>query len=100
MNEVYEMPKKADESLKTKGGTYHSQMAAVNKYEEKNKDIEQVKVRLPKGSQDKLNEYVAKKAEEFPEDPRYSSFTGKYWRPSVNALIRSLIEEELGESLD
>lgn len=114
MKEVLDtMPKTADATLKTqpeqsyevkrqtKGGTYHSQIDAIKKYEEKNKDLmEQVKVRLPKGTQELLQNYVAEKAEEFPEDPRYSTYTGRYWRPSVNALIKALLEEELGRSLD
>ena len=34
------------------------------------------------------------------ENLRYSSYNGKTYRPSVNALIRALIEEEMGVSLD
>lgn len=104
------MPKQADESLKTQkgtytvereaeGGTYLSQKKASQKWE-KNKPQEKIIVRVPEGSRDKINEYVTAKAAEDPTNLKYSSYNGKAYRPSVNALIKALLEEEMDESLD
>lgn len=104
------MARKPDESLKSQageytvtrqapGGRYKSQKDATEKYEKDN-PMEKIIVRVPAGSRDKINEYVQKKATENPQDLKYSSYNGKAYRPSVNALIKALLEEEMGISLD
>lgn len=61
--------------------TINSRRKANRKYEQK---FEQVKVRLPQGSKEKINKYVAE--------------TNKF--SSVNAMLKALIENEIGETLD
>ena len=68
-----------EETIQTK--TYKSQRVASANYE-KNK-VEQITVRLPKGSRQILQNYVNK--------------SNKY--DSVNNMIKSLIENEIGQSL-
>ncbi len=86
------MPKKADDSKKQlvikaqeeqvlDTNTYASQRKAIKKYEG---TVEQLTVRLPKGSRSLLNDYIAK--------------SNKY--SSVNAMIKELLEKEIGKSLD
>ncbi len=91
------MPKKADPTLKTESGIYHSQIRQIEKYEEK---VEKIIVRVPEGSRAAITKYVEEKAEAEPKNLKYNSYNGKAYRPSVNALIRSLIEEEIGVNLD
>ena len=91
------MPKKADPTLKTESKIYYSQIRQNEKYEEK---VEKIIVRVPEGSRAAITRYVEKKAEADPENLKYSSYNGKAYRPSVNALIRYLIEEEMRENLD
>ena len=87
-----DMPKQSDKTKKqlvipatnekiVDTNTYNSQRRAIKKYEG---TIEQITVRLPKGSRNKLNEYITR--------------TGKY--KSVNTMIKSLLETEIGFSLD
>lgn len=83
----------ADAAKKNESGVYYSQKVASEKYEQK---IEQLTLRVPAGTRELLKVYVQKKAEENPENPKYNSYNGKAWRPSVNALITYLIEEETG----
>lgn len=89
--EVRYMPKSADESKKQlvihatteqviDTNTYNSQRRAIKKYESK---VEQLTVRLPQGSREQLNEYIKS--------------NGKY--SSVNAMIKALLENEIGHSL-
>ena len=61
--------------------TIHSRRKANKEYENK---IEQLTVRLPQGSREELNKYVA-------ESKKYSS---------VNTMIKALLEKEIGHSLD
>lgn len=61
--------------------TANSQRKAIKQYEQK---FEQVKIRLPIGSRDKIKKYVTK--------------SNKY--SSINAMLKSLIENEIGENLD
>lgn len=61
--------------------TINSQRKAIKKYESK---VEQLTVRLPQGSREKLNDYIAK-------SDKYSS---------VNNMIKALLENEIGQSLD
>ena len=91
------MPKKADPTLKTESGIYFSQKTASKNFE---KTVEKIIVRVPEGSRAAITKYVEEKAGAEPENIRYSSYNGKVYRPSVNALIRSLIEEEMGVNLD
>ena len=91
------MPKKADPSKKNASGIYRSQIKWTEKFES---SVEKIILRVPEGSRAAITEYVNQKAEEDPENLKYSSFNGKAYRPSVNALIRSLLEEEMGINLD
>ena len=91
------MPKIADPALKTKSGIYLSQKKQSAKFEEK---VEKIIVRVPEGSRAAITKYVEEKAEAEPENLKYSNYNGKAYRPSVNALIRSLIEDEMGVNLD
>ena len=61
--------------------TINSQRKAMKEYEKK---IEQLTVRLPQGSRDKINKYVKSN----------DMFT------SVNEMIKSLIEIEIGQALE
>jgi hypothetical protein len=94
---VITMPKKADPTLKTESGIYRSQIRQNEKFEER---FEKIIVRVPEGSRAAITKYVEEKAEAEPENLKYSSYNGKAYRPSVNALIRSLIEDEMGVNLD
>ena len=91
------MPKKPDPSLKTESGIYHSQKRQSEKFEEK---VEKIIIRVPEGSRAAITAYVEERANAEPENLKYNSFNGKAYRPSVNAMIRKLIEEEMGISLD
>ena len=91
------MPKKKDPSLKNESGIYYSQVKQSKSFEEK---VEKIIVRVPEGSRAAITQYVEEKAEADPENLKYSNYNGKAYRPSVNAMIRSLIEEEIGVSLD
>lgn len=70
-----------DNTIIRKTKTRNSQRKAIKEYEQK---FEQVKIRLPKGSRDKINQYIA-------ESNKYTS---------VNAMLKSLIENEIGQTLD
>lgn len=72
---------------------YESHAKSAQKFEEK---MEQVKIRLPVGSRELVQAYVTAKAKEDPTNPRYSAWNGKAWLPSVNALVRALLEQEMG----
>lgn len=74
------------------GNVYKSQIRASKKWEAKNPQ-EKIILRLPEGAKDLLTAYVQKKSLEEPNNPKYSTDKG---RPSVNALIRTLLEEEIG----
>lgn len=73
-----EMPKKADENLKTESGVYKSQLKASEKYDKNN--VDNIRLRVPKGWKEQMQEYVAR--------------SDKY--NSVNAMICDLIREEIG----
>lgn len=77
-----------DDSLNIIDGTIIRKTKTVNSRRKANKEyekkIEQITVRLPQGSRDKLNKYIT-------ESKKYTS---------VNAMMKELIENELGESLD
>ena len=61
--------------------TANSQRKAIKQYEQK---FEQVKIRLPIGSRDKIKKYVI-------ESNKYTS---------INTMLKALIENEIGETLD
>lgn len=77
-----------DDSLNIIDGTIIRKTKTVNSRRKANKEyekkIEQITVRLPQGSREKLNKYIV-------ESKKYNS---------VNAMMKELIENELGESLD
>lgn len=83
------MPKKADESLKTEGGTYLKQLEASGRYD-KNK-VDQVKLRVPAGKREKIQKHV-------DTLPQYA-IQGKQHH-SVNAYIVDLIKKDMGDSWD
>ena len=89
------MPRTADPSKK-RGAVYESQIKASENWE-KNNPQEKIILRVPSGSRKKINDYVERKAAEEPDNRKYSTDKG---RPSVNAMIKTLIENEIGESLD
>lgn len=84
------MPRVKDPDKK-KGKVYKSQIDATTAWEKENPQ-EKIITRLPEGSKDIITAYVQQKAAEDPTNPKFSTDKG---RPSVNAFIRTLIEEEL-----
>lgn len=91
------MPRQADPNLKTGSGIYLSQKRQSEKFEEK---VEKIIVRVPAGSRDAITKYVEERAAIEPTNLKYNSFNGKAFRPSVNAFICALIENETGIKLD
>jgi len=89
MKEVNNMARKTDPSLKNENGVYTSRQKANKNWEDTK--VEQLTVRFPKGSRDKLKEYVEQKSKSEPDNPKYSS---------LNALIKHLLVEETGITLD
>ena len=87
------MAKKENPALKNDSGVYLSQKNASRKYEEK---VEQLTLRVPAGTRAILNDYVTAKSKGDEDNPKYNSYNGKAWRPSVNAFIIYLIEQETG----
>ena len=87
---VMDMPKTPNPDLKD-GKVYKSQKKAADNWEKENPQ-EQLKLRMPKGKREIITAYVEKKALENPDDRRYSTEKG---RPSVNAYINSLIDEDM-----
>lgn len=83
---VMDMPKTPNPDLKD-GKVYKSQI----KWEKENPQ-EQLKLRMPIGKRELITKYVEKKALENPDDRRYSTEKG---RPSVNAYINFLIDEDM-----
>lgn len=81
-----------------KGGTLKTQKEASERWEEKNPK-DRILIRIPAGAKDIISEYVKKKAEENPTSLKYNAYNGKAYRPSMNALIIALLEEEMGQSL-
>ena len=70
-----------NDTIVRKTKTINSQRKAIKKYEQ---SVEYVGIRLPKGSKAKINQYIT-------ESQKYKS---------LNAMIKSLIEKEIGQSLD
>lgn len=73
-----EMPKKADDSLKTENGLYKSKIEWSKKYDENN--VDNIRLRVPKGWKEQIQNYV--------------KCSDKY--NSVNAMICELIKNEVG----
>lgn len=73
-----EMPKKADNSLKTDSGIYKSKIKASQDYDKNN--VDNIRVRVPKGWKEKMQEYVQK-------SNNYNS---------INGMICELIRKEVG----
>ena len=86
---VYDMPKKADASKKNEAGYYQSVYDTSKEFNKNNYDV--LTVRIPKGCKDALKEYQEQKNQAEPENLKYSS---------VNALIKALLEEETGITLN
>ena len=108
------MPKTKDDSLKTKegtytikrktkGGTYQSQLKASQKWESENPK-DKILFRVPEGKKKEIEDYVKAKAEEHKQDGKYTacpftSYNGKGHRPSINAYLIYLIEQDSGIDL-
>lgn len=73
----WDMPKKADEKLKTDKGTYKSRIKASQQYDQNN--VDNIRVRVPKGWREQMQEYALN--------------SGKYG--SVNGMICALIKQEI-----
>ncbi|SES43395.1 hypothetical protein SAMN04487884_1547 [Butyrivibrio fibrisolvens] len=86
-------PTKKDAKGRYKSMSYEAQKDAIAAYD---KTVDKIVVRLPKGSREKVDAYVRAKAS---EDPHNSKFVTDKGRPSVNALIRNLLENEMGITL-
>lgn len=73
-----EMPKKADDSLKTENGLYKSKIEWSKKYDENN--VDNIRLRVPKGWKEQIQNYVK-------SSDKYNS---------VNSMICELIKNEVG----
>ena len=100
------MPKKADPNLKTQAGaysinrvsegkTYKSRLESNKEWESKHPQ-DKILFRVPQGGKSIIDQYVRRKAAEEPDNPKYSSNN----RPSINAMIVSLLKQEIGEDLE
>ncbi len=89
----YEKPNAKDENGRYKSMSYEAQKESNAAYD---KTMDKIIIRVSKGSKAIVEEYVRQKAIEDPGNPRYSTDKG---RPSVNALIRDLLENEIGRKL-
>ena len=92
------MPAKKDPTKKDDKGRYKSTVELGLQYDKDQYD--KIILRVPKGSNQAIKDYVAQKAEADPENLKYNSYNGKTYRPSVNALVRALLEEEMGIDFD
>jgi len=75
---VLDMPKKADDKLKTESGLYKSKIESNKQYDKNN--VDNIRVRVPKGWKGQMQNYV--------------KASGKY--DSVNGMICDLIQKEVG----
>lgn len=94
------MPKKSDPNLTyltSSGKKMYKSQNNADKNAEYDKTQDKVIIRLPKGSNSIIKAYVENKAIEEPDNRKYSTDKG---RPSVNAFIKTLIEDEIGQKLD
>lgn len=86
---MYDMPKIKDASKVNEAGYYKSVYNTSKEFNKNNYDV--LTVRIPKGSKDALKEYQEQKNQAEPDNPKYSS---------VNAMIKALLENETGLSLN
>lgn len=105
ISEDKDMPRKRNPELRDEDGKLISRQyrnnpnikESIKSYEAKN-PVDKIIVRVPAGSREYINDYVKRKAAEEPENPKYKDqVKGK---ASVNAMIKALIEQEIGCSLD
>lgn len=89
----YNKPNAKDENGRYKSMSYAAQKESNAEYD---KGMDKIIIRVPKGSKAIIEEYVKDMAKKNPGDPKFSTEKG---RPSVNALIKSLLEKEIGETL-
>ncbi len=87
----FEKPNAKDENGRYKSMSYEAQKESNAAYD---LTMDKFIIRLPKGSKAVVEEYVRQMAKENPGNPKFSTDKG---RPSVNALIRNLIENEIGK---
>lgn len=73
---------------KTGGEILITKLEANKRYLQKQ---EQIIIRLPKGSRDKIGDYLTAMREHYPNESKYSS---------VNTFVKNLLEEETGLSFD
>lgn len=76
-------------------GYYRSRIAHSQSYDKN--AVDKIIVRVPRGTRELLNTYVEEMALKEPENPKYSDVSRK--RPSLNALIKFLLQEETGIEL-
>ena len=98
--EVMDMPRIKGESAekitsKNNKEYYKTRLDASANYNKEK--YEQLILRVPKDCKAQITEYVRKKAEEDPDNPKYSDLVRK--KPSVNAFLTTLVEEETGIKL-
>lgn len=73
-----DMPKKADDTLKTENGLYISKIKASENYDKNN--VDNIRLRVPKGWKEQMQAYVE-------SSDKYNS---------VNAMLCDLIKNEIG----
>lgn len=83
------MSRPSNQSLKNESGLYYSKKQADARYEKNT--IEQLTVRVPKGTRDLIKEHQERMLREHPDAEKYQS---------VNKMLNALIEEEIGQKLD
>ena len=92
------MPVIKDPTKKDDKGRYKSSVDLSLKFDKEQYD--KIILRVPKGASNLIKDYVEEKAAENQTDLKYNSYNGKAYRPSVNALIRALLEDEMGIKFD
>lgn len=73
-----DMPKKADDTLRTENGLYKSKIKASENYDKNN--VDNIRLRVPKGWKEQMQTYV-------DSSDKYNS---------VNAMLCDLIKNEIG----
>lgn len=73
-----DMPKKADDTLRTENGLYKSKIKASENYDKNN--VDNIRLRVPKGWKEQMQTYVE-------SSDKYNS---------VNAMLCDLIKNEIG----
>lgn len=73
-----DMPKKADDTLRTENGLYKSKIKASENYDKNN--VDNIRLRVPKGWKEQMQAYVE-------SSDKYNS---------VNAMLCDLIKNEIG----